>query len=121
MEKKCKICGKPAVTPETEFLFFSKNSKEDEEATIMRKEGVCFFCAYWIRQHRQDMSGRTFAIVNGSHYVLCERSSLFNGFDGKKYTIRFKDGKVVECNNLWSQGEIPEQFRKDMPDNAEFV
>jgi hypothetical protein len=43
------------------------------------------------------------------------------GFNGRKFTIRFFDGRIVTTTNLWGQGRIPESHRERLPDNAEFV
>lgn len=44
------------------------------------------------------------------------------GFGGRPFTIRFfADNRIVKTENLWSIGPIPEEYRKALPDNAEFV
>ena len=42
------------------------------------------------------------------------------GHAGRRFWIRYFDGKTVTTNNLWYQGEIPEEYRSALPDNAEF-
>lgn len=42
------------------------------------------------------------------------------GFGGRRFWIRFFDGKTVTTNNLWYQGRIPDEFRSELPDNAKF-
>lgn len=109
----CKICNK-------EY----QNHYAGEIALIMEGRGVCFDCAFWIWQHSLDLKGnRDFAIINGAHYVLCPHTDINwpVGSCGRKYRVRFFDGRVVDCDNLWHQGQIPEHFRDIMPDNAEFV
>jgi hypothetical protein len=59
-------------------------------------------------------------IVNGNHYRI-GKSTSFKGYGGHKFTIKFFDGRVVETNNLWSQGTIDSEWRDRLPDNAEFV
>jgi len=44
----------------------------------------------------------------------------FLGCAGRRFWIRFFDGRTITTNNLWCQGEIPEEFREELPDNAEF-
>ena len=100
------------------------NDYTGEVANIMETQHVCFFCAFWIWQHRLDEEGgRKFAIINGKHYVLAPHTDINwpVGFCRQKFTIRFFSGEEVVCDNLWHQGEIPEHFRDIMPDNAEFV
>lgn len=43
------------------------------------------------------------------------------GHGGGWYGIRFFDGREVESTNLWEQGEIPEEYKDELPDNAVFV
>lgn len=107
----CTRCGKEYT-----------NHYSMEVGTIMQEKNVCFECAFWIWQHDLDKAGnREFAIIDGAHYVLCPSTTGIKGNCGRKYTIRFKDGRTVECDNLWHQGIIPERFREQMPDNAEFI
>ena len=42
------------------------------------------------------------------------------GFGGGCFWIRFKDGKTLTTNNLWYNGEVPSEFRSELPDTAEF-
>lgn len=112
-EQKCKLCGES----------YSLNYG-GEIGRVMVEEGVCYHCAFWIWQHRLDVNGdRDFAIINGSHYVLEPHTDIPwpVGMCGRKHVIRFKDGRVVVCDNLWHQGTIPEHLREMMPDNAEFL
>lgn len=44
----------------------------------------------------------------------------FRGFSGRRFWIRFKDGSTLTTNNLWYQGKIPDEFRDELPDTAEF-
>ena len=43
-----------------------------------------------------------------------------SGCAGRRFWIRFKDGRVLTTNNLWCGGKVPDEFRKDFPDTAEF-
>lgn len=42
------------------------------------------------------------------------------GFGGRRFVIRFHDGRVVETRNLWMIGIIPDEYREALPDNAVF-
>lgn len=53
------------------------------------------------------------ANVNPEH-----KNDYFKGFGGAKTRITFNDGRVIECDNVWFQGDIPHRFWKLMPDNA---
>jgi hypothetical protein len=40
------------------------------------------------------------------------------GFSGRRWIVRFTDGRTVETNNLWHQGPVPEKFWPRFPVNA---
>lgn len=111
---KCKVCGSE------EDLTHWSNAKD------LERNCLCQRCNYWYEQHDIDQNVRGkygYAIIDGGHYVLCPpTNSCFKGFGGHQFTIQFNDGHIAECNNLWSQGEIPEgHWRELMPDNAKFL
>jgi hypothetical protein len=86
-------------------------------------ENSCFTCSFWLKKinlPEEDEARRV--IVDGQHYRLGSvHSGPFRGFGGREFTVLFHDGRVVETSCLWHQGEIPEEFRKWLPDNAIFV
>lgn len=41
------------------------------------------------------------------------------GFGGRKFKIAMNDGRIIETNNLWSNGIVPENL--NVPDNARFI
>jgi hypothetical protein len=43
------------------------------------------------------------------------------GFGGAEWEIKFDDGRVVVTRNLWSIGDIPDEYREALPGNAKFV
>lgn len=83
----------------------------------------CFTCQFWTEKmvpHFRDspMTAR----IGGRHYRIGpERAGGFRGFGGARFIIQFHDGRKVVTTNLWSQGEIPEAYREQLPDNATFV
>jgi hypothetical protein len=92
------------------------------EKVLMVKQHICFTCAFWLGYiQRRDEPGM--ARIKGVHYVVGDEKAswVVRGFDGQRFVIRFKDGRVVTTHNLWHQGEIPEVWKSELPDNAEFV
>ena len=62
--------------------------------------------------------------VNHEHYCIEEEgigTYGFKGHGGRKFHIKFFDGREVITDNLWYQGVIPPKYRELLPDNAEFV
>ena len=113
MAHYCKICGQ-----------YEENTDWNDEYTKMLDEQqLCFTCNHWRQQYEWDKERgeHNWAIVDGHHYVLApHKDSGFKGFGGHMITVKFKDGTVKKCDNLWHQGEIHNPYWKNlMPDNAE--
>ncbi|MBD9721898.1 hypothetical protein PV755_09160 [Streptomyces caniscabiei] len=64
-------------------------------------------------------------VAGGGHYLLGDDNSdsptAYRGFDGRRFTIEFFDGRTVSSGDLWYQGVIPPKWRSRFPDNARFV
>ena len=91
-----------------------------EEAYVGNR---CFDCSFWQEKLSLKESGDPRqVIVDGEHYMAMEDDGgPMKGFGGADFSIEYFDGRRIECNNLWHQGEIPEQFRDRLPDNAKFI
>jgi len=81
------------------------------------------FMGYWMNLIDNPPKNRL--VINGVHYThegmqIGVRKS-WRGSNGKLFTIKLKDGTIVKTNSLWHQGTIPEYFRDQLPDNAEFI
>ena len=101
----CEICGK-----EIEKSYYSDNVLCSTE---------CFKKHYWL-EFVEKKNDKDMVRCNGTHYVIGDENSksCFRGFDGRRFKICFFDGRVIETTNLWCQGDIPEEFRKELKDNA---
>jgi len=108
MKNKCNKCKCEGYS--TSYLQGDTKSKMDEL-------GICFNCAFWVNKIEEKSNNRV--IIDGHHYVACSGNG--GGMGGRKFKIRFNDGREIEATNLWSQGEIPEIFRDQLSDNAEFM
>lgn len=106
----CRICGQ------------EDESEHWSNGQVMAERHLCQECNFWQDCLNNDKN-RRWAVINGEHYVLEPHTDdYFKGFGGKEYTIRFFDGTIVKCDNLWHQGEIPDGYwREQFPDNAEFI
>lgn len=78
----------------------------------------------WRKAGDRTSAGRPVIRCNGMHYVVGTGSagSLSAGFGGHEFRFRMlKSGQVVTTRDLWFQGEIPVEFRDELPDNAEIA
>lgn len=110
----CSLCGK------TDDL---SNYDPSEYLLLMHKHHVCFHCAFWMDKIQNPPVNRE--IINGHHYIIhpfAKRPhNVILGFGGHEFYIRRFDGTLIKSNNVWHQGKIPEHFRKDLPDTADFL
>lgn len=78
---------------------------------------------YWKRL--AERANPNDAVVKGHFYSIGPENPRtprkYRGFGGDRYVVRFNDGRMVTSTNMWYAGTIPEQFRGQLPDNAEFV
>ena len=98
----------------------------DDHAPSTKYPGYCWNCVFW--QERVDTPDpRTF--VEGGTYLYLPKPPYMRprddrplGFAGRVFHIRFFDDREdVTTNNLWSGGRIPQHFKAEFPDTAEFV
>jgi hypothetical protein len=55
------------------------------------------------------------------HFQPDDPSAYFKGMGEREFNIEFFDGRKVKTKNLWCQGDVPEKFWKQIPNNANFV
>ncbi len=115
---KCSKCGK--VNYPTGFF-------ECEETIIMNNENVCFQCAFWISRAKKQDDKRNVVIKSDEGmevYWLGANLPLtpcgFRGFGGRKFVIKFKNGRALTTTNLWSHGTVPSYSEDLFTVNAEF-
>lgn len=113
---KCIVCGAE------EHL----DKWNDETKAELGNRCLCFECNHWKNQHEHDMSigEHDYAIYRGTHFRLLKEdpNAFFKGYGGAKFVFKFKDGTVKECKNVWCQGDIPDDYwRNIMPDNVDEV
>lgn len=105
---KCVICG--------------KEIKQSSYSNAILCSSDCFHKHFWKEIIAEK---ECHIVIDGKCY--CDGGNVespspytFLGFAGRKFWIRFFDGKKLTTNNLWYQGEIPDEFRDQLPDTAEF-
>lgn len=82
--------------------------------------GECFRKKFWnnIVEEKDEH-----IVIDEVCYAIAD--SPVNGFygcGGRKFKIKMLDtGKIVETNNLWCQGDVPDEYKSLLPNTAEFV
>lgn len=104
---ECEICGK-----QIEKSQYYNN-------VICSSE--CFTKHYWLERVKNKDSKKQ-VIAKGVIYQIDSENDIssFRGFGGTKFVIHFFDGRKVFTSNLWHNGTVPDEFRDQLPDNAEF-
>ncbi len=110
-DQVCVICGEVD----------SPSSFSEPTRSIMIEKKICFGCEFWLEKVAIKDDPRVVR-ADGTHYWIgnekSEGPSRWRGFGGDKFIIDFFDGRHVESTNLWHNGEIPEHFKAQLPDNA---
>lgn len=115
----CSMCGRP-----------EKAMYIEPKGTQLKKNGLCFHCDFWVEKRTlYNAQGRKgpLLVINGDG-----RSDggaqpdgqvrAFMGFGGSVFHLyNLVTGELWTTNNLWSYGEIPDNFRAGMPDNAVYL
>lgn len=115
---RCSVCGKEIT-----------ESEYNDNIPVMCDNIDCFRKYFWTNKIKLFNSGdkdykSKVVIVNNVHYYAENYSKdkcLFMGHGGRLFTIKFNDGRIIKTNNLWCQGDIPKEYQKDLPNNAEFI
>ena len=104
----CVICNKEI----SKSMFSNKNLCSSE----------CFQFNFWDENIKIKDELHIARIKGEQYYIGNEaRSNPFRGFGGRRFIVRFLDGREVISTNLWYNGKIPESHIELLPDNAEFV
>lgn len=108
----CEICGKK----------FNKPFYHSDEYKNICSSSECFHKKFWLEIIEEKDSH---VIINGNCYYIDKTHPMsdsdFRGYGGREFKIKLHSGEVITTNNLWYNGEVPEEFRDRLPDNAEFV
>lgn len=82
----------------------------------------CFYCNHWHKLMAVVDDPKTVRI-GGVHYRLGDERgpAQVRGYGGRRFRIKFHDGRDVTTTDLWCQGTIPQRFRERLGDNAVFV
>ena len=109
LAKPCVKCG-GAVSAKT----------FDSEA--IDRENQCFTCLFWSKFVGKSQYYRIGGVSYSPSADLPKGASTVGaGHGGTRFAIQPHDGDRFESSNLWCQGDVPEWFKQDLPNNAVFV
>ncbi len=98
-----------------------------EFASLFRESQLCSDCHFWqgkVNWANDPVEALNCVRVKGQHFHIAPPVPTgqigFRGHGGRKFLIKFLDGRVVSAANVWHQGTIPERFKARLPDNATF-
>lgn len=131
MSKECLHCGKSVTRDPRSNSFETDTSHfiESRLTEIMREKSCCFSCAVWFRRIEETPSiiadGSVSVIVDHEAYIahpfIEGKLKGFVGYSGFTFRFQMNDGTVIRSNNVWHQGNVPEIFWKDLPNNAKAI
>lgn len=106
----------------------------EETVAGLTARQYCFGCDFYWRflndpVKRPNRHHHSTAVIANSHIYTdggnvenSGRDTRYLGFGGHKWHFRMLDGsREWTSNNVWHGGEIPEIWRKEIPDTAEIV
>lgn len=112
IQPSCSKCTKPYSTS----YFHGKT---------MIEKNLCFSCHFWGDRISQKMDDGV-AIIDGLFFAFDTKHPIKSGdtrwlgHGGRKFLIKFNDGRSFETNDLWCGGKIPKLFLPDFPNTATF-
>ena len=105
---KCEVCG--------------KEIEKSQYMGCVICSGECFQKHFWMEIIKEKDEH---IVINGE--CFCDGGNVDNpsyprflGHSGRRFWICFKDGSTLTTNNLWYNGKIPDEFREQLPDTADF-
>ena len=101
---KCEICGKEI-----------EKSRYSHKVICSDK---CFDEDFWLDKIKDKDE---YIRIDGVCYHLGNEKDMFRGFGGSQFKIKFFDGREITSTNLWHNGDIPEKYKGELCDNAEFI
>lgn len=117
LESGCVHCGEMVKT----------NNWSDEFKKALIDNNICTSCHFWNEKY-ENVNNPNQIVVKGVCYYMgpnknyTGRDKSLLGFGGHEWKIKkLNSDEIIQCNNLWHNGEIPELWRSKIPNNAEFI
>jgi len=90
----------------------------------------CPTCEYYMTrmsmmaENNGNLGYAKLIIAGGDIYLVKPMSSepaRYRGFGGTTFRFKMLSGEIVESNDCWSNGHVPENFKDLLPDNAVLI
>ena len=106
MNEVCRVCGKE-ITNKRWYTPICSDK--------------CFTKDFWNQKVARKKDPNQVVINGQVYYIANENAAGERGFGGAVHYIKFFDGREVRTTNLWANGEMPEEYREKLPDNANWM
>lgn len=109
----CVLCGAP------DSGYWNMLTRER-----MLAEQLCFLCDGWLRiAEKHNGTPQQVVTPEYQHYVIGKGGgpASCRGFGGTKWAVSFTDGRIVQTDDLWQQGQVPEWLRDRFTPNGTIV
>ena len=80
----------------------------------------CWHIDFWNEQVSNKDDTKIVRIDGVQYRVGNKNQDSFRGYGGREFRIKLSNGEIIETTNLWHNGDIPEEFKELLPNNAEF-
>lgn len=102
-------------------IICNKEIEKSKYSSFVLCSSECFHINFW--NELVGIKDKPHVVrVDGTHYSIGrENEGGMRGFGGRKFHVKFFDGREVITTNLWHNGAIPESHKELLPDNAVFV
>lgn len=120
--QKCRVCGEIIMKGQPHFVV--------EGGVVCSSD--CYTEMYWLEKVEWSLDCRTSEQEpvfrsKGLHYVIGAEDAemTFRGYAGQRHFIYYMSGpfagQLFTTTNLWCQGDVPNEYRNDLPDNAKIL
>lgn len=87
-------------------------------------DGTCYITNKIWEERARLKKEKRLIIIDGEVYAdkgKTQLTSSYNEFGGKNFKIKMNSGEIIDTNNLWHGGSVPEFYAKQLEDNAIFL
>ena len=98
----------------------NKEIEESKYGNAILCSSDCWHIDFWNEQVDNKDDPKIVRIDGVQYRIGSKNQDSFRGYSGREFRIKLFNGDIIETTNLWHNGDIPEEFKELLPDNAEF-